>query len=179
MQLQLVTTAEHEEESHSEREEGLVHGTVVMDRLLRLWLGAGKRIVCADSYFASYEETAHLRLRGLRFISVVKTSTRMFPMRLLRAKPIANRGAGCRPHMRTKTVTWWRWPWSGSTASGGTLSGPLPALLQAPRMNALAGTRLRPAQHVLRSRSSSRSALRSTILPVHALISTAAVDRTT
>ena len=35
MQLHLVTTAEHEEERHSEREEGLGHGTVVLDRLLR------------------------------------------------------------------------------------------------------------------------------------------------
>ena len=39
-QLQLVTTAEKEEERHIEREEGLVHGTVVMDRLLRPWLRA-------------------------------------------------------------------------------------------------------------------------------------------
>ena len=92
MQLQLVTTAEHEEERHIERENGLGHGTVVLDRLLRPCFGAGLRIVCADSYFASYEAVAHLRSRWLRLIGVVKTATRKFPMRLLKAKPLANRG---------------------------------------------------------------------------------------
>ena len=35
MQLELVKMAEHEEESHSELEQGLGHGTVVLIRLLR------------------------------------------------------------------------------------------------------------------------------------------------
>lgn len=64
----------------------------MLDRLLRPWLGAGTRIVCADSYFASYEATAHLRLQRLRFMGVVKTATRKFLLRLLKATPVANRG---------------------------------------------------------------------------------------
>jgi hypothetical protein len=64
----------------------------VLDRLLRPWFGAGDRIICADSYFASYEATQHLQERGLRFIGTVKTATKQYPMRLLRAKPISNRG---------------------------------------------------------------------------------------
>jgi hypothetical protein len=46
MQLQLVTTAEHEETRASEAEVGLKHGTVVLDRLVRPWYGKGDRIVC-------------------------------------------------------------------------------------------------------------------------------------
>lgn len=91
MQLHLVTTVENEEGRHIEREEGLGHGTVVLDRLLQPWLGAGTRIVRADSYFSSYEATAHLRWRGLPFIGVVKIATGKFLMRLLKAKPVENR----------------------------------------------------------------------------------------
>jgi Transposase IS4 len=47
-------------------------------------------IVCADSYFASYEATQHLR--GLRFIGIVKTATKQYQTRLIQAKTISNRG---------------------------------------------------------------------------------------
>jgi hypothetical protein len=75
MQLQVMTTAEHQETRTSESEAGLMHGSVVLDRLVRPWHGKGDRIVCADSYFASVEAALHLQTRGVRFIGVVKTAT--------------------------------------------------------------------------------------------------------
>jgi hypothetical protein len=92
MQLQLVTTAEHEETRASEAEAGLKHGTVVLDRLVRPWYGKGDRIVCADSYFASVEAALHLQARGVRFIGVVKTATSSYPMKLLQSKVLPSRG---------------------------------------------------------------------------------------
>jgi Transposase IS4 len=115
MQLQLVTTAEHEETRASEAEVGLKHGTVVLDRLVRPRYGKGDRIVCADSYFASVEAALHLQARGVRFIGVVKTATSSYPMKLLQSKVLPSRG-----------------DWCGSTASDGTLSPPPPASWRAP-----------------------------------------------
>jgi hypothetical protein len=48
--------------------------------------------VCADSYFDSFDAAIHLRDRGLRFIGVVKTATRKYPIQLMKAKTIAKRG---------------------------------------------------------------------------------------
>jgi hypothetical protein len=36
--------------------------------------------VCADSYFASVQAAEHLLSMGLKFIGVVKTATRKFPI---------------------------------------------------------------------------------------------------
>jgi hypothetical protein len=55
LQLQLVTTAYHEATREVEREVGLNHGTVVLERLVKPWYGKGDRMVCADSYFATVE----------------------------------------------------------------------------------------------------------------------------
>jgi Transposase IS4 len=76
LQLQLKTTKDHEETRATEEEAGMKHGTVVLERLVKPWYGTG-RIFCADSHFASDEAAMHLRDHGLRFIGVVKTSTRM------------------------------------------------------------------------------------------------------
>jgi hypothetical protein len=92
MQLQVVTTAEHEATRASEAEAGLKHGTVVLDRLVRPWYGKGDRIVCADSYFASVEAALHLQARRIRFIGVVKTATSSYPMKLLQSKVLSSRG---------------------------------------------------------------------------------------
>jgi hypothetical protein len=52
MQLKLVETAELEVYHVMEGEDGLLHGTVVLKRLLQPWAGQGDRVVwCADSYF--------------------------------------------------------------------------------------------------------------------------------
>jgi hypothetical protein len=92
MQLHLVTTSEHEKRRTTEREATMLHGTVVLDRLVKPWYGMANRIVCADSYFASFEAAIHLRDRGLRFIGVVKTATRKYPIQLMKANTIEKRG---------------------------------------------------------------------------------------
>jgi Transposase IS4 len=86
-----VTTKDNEETRATEEEAGLKHGTVVLERPVKPWYGTG-RIVCADSYFVSYEAAMHLRDRGLRLIGVVKTSTRMYPMKVLQSKLLPTRG---------------------------------------------------------------------------------------
>jgi len=55
------------------------------------WAHLG-RIVCADSYFASVGCAAELHRLGLRFIGVVKTATRKFPMKWLSEVELAVRG---------------------------------------------------------------------------------------
>jgi hypothetical protein len=52
----------------------------------------GDRIVRADSYFASVEAALHHQARGVRFISVVKTATSSYPMKLLQSKVLPTRG---------------------------------------------------------------------------------------
>jgi hypothetical protein len=70
----------------------MLHVTVVLYRLVKPWYSISNRIVCAYSYFASFEAAIHLRGRGLRFIGVVKTATRKYPIQLMNAKTIAKRG---------------------------------------------------------------------------------------
>ena len=48
-------------------------------QLVQPWTMTG-RIVCADSYFSSVFAAEYLSAAGLRFIGVVKTATRRFPM---------------------------------------------------------------------------------------------------
>jgi hypothetical protein len=50
------------------------------------------RVVCADSYFASVPAARQLLNWGLKFIGVVKTATRMFPMKYLSEIELAERG---------------------------------------------------------------------------------------
>ena len=70
---------------------GMNHGTAVALRLVSPWLHTN-RIVCADSYFASVQTATALRDNGMRFIGVVKTATRGYPMAYLSAKPMTGRG---------------------------------------------------------------------------------------
>ena len=66
------------------------------------------RIVCADSYFASVPAAEELWKHGIRFIGVIKTETRKFPMAYLSNIDFQNRGdvSGFlnRPLDRTKPV---------------------------------------------------------------------------
>jgi hypothetical protein len=59
---------------------GLLHGTVVLKQLLDPWIGQSTRIVCADFYFASVGATLELERLGFRFIGVIKTATKQFPI---------------------------------------------------------------------------------------------------
>jgi hypothetical protein len=92
MQLKLVETAESEALHAVEGEDGLLHGTVILKRLLEPWAGQGDRVVCADSYFASVGAAEELEKMGLGFIGVVKTATRRFPQAHLSAIELHNRG---------------------------------------------------------------------------------------
>lgn len=58
------------------------HGPAVIRRLTAPWAGTN-RIVCADSYFSSVATAEELSKVNLRFIGVVKTATKGFPMQFL------------------------------------------------------------------------------------------------
>jgi Transposase IS4 len=86
-----VTTTEHERARRT-GDEGLLHGTAVLQRIVGPWAGTG-RIVTADSYFSSVQAAVHLKnVLGLRLIGVVKTATRGFRMKLLQAIELSSRG---------------------------------------------------------------------------------------
>jgi hypothetical protein len=76
---------------NNDHENSLLHGTRVLKYLVSPWSGS-HRIVCADSYFASFGAAQELFARGLRFIGVVKTATRGFPKNFLSSVELANRG---------------------------------------------------------------------------------------
>lgn len=91
--LKLVKTASLEEEANGNREEedGMLHGTKVLLHLVSKWAHSD-RMVCADSYFASVGAAQKLREIGLKFIGVVKTATKKFPMKYLSEIELEKRG---------------------------------------------------------------------------------------
>ena len=68
---ELVTT--ENEQRQREYEDTHQHGTAVLRRLVSPWAGS-RRIVCADSYFASVSSAETLNRMGLKFIGIVKTA---------------------------------------------------------------------------------------------------------
>lgn len=72
-------------------DDGLAQGTVILMRLVAAWAGS-RRVVCADSYFASVTTAVQLLRMGLRFVCVVKTATRGYPMGALLVIPLEQRG---------------------------------------------------------------------------------------
>jgi len=91
LRIHLVTTAADEHANLSAAETQLLHGTTVLQRLVRPWAGTD-RIVCSDSYFASVEAASSLKASGLRLIGVVKTTHRRIPMAPLAARQLSARG---------------------------------------------------------------------------------------
>ena len=91
LQLSIVTTAEHRQQTATGDDDGLPHGTAVLRKLVAAWAGS-RRVVCADSYFASVTAAQQLLGMGLRFIGVIKTATRGFPMSSLSTIPLEARG---------------------------------------------------------------------------------------
>lgn len=91
LNLSVVVTAEHHQAGAADEDAGLPHGAAVAKKLLCPWAGS-KRVVCADSYFASVATALLLLSMGLRFIGVVKTSTRGYPMGTLSGIPLQARG---------------------------------------------------------------------------------------
>ena len=94
IRLRIVKSAnDHDEVEDSTfmHEDGLLHGTKVLIDLISPWANTD-RVVCADSYFASKMAADKLKEIGLRFIGVVKTATRGFPMAYLSKIELCERG---------------------------------------------------------------------------------------
>ena len=92
LRVKLVKTKE-EEMTHLEEidDKGLNHGAKIIKSLVAPWTGSD-RIVGADSYFASVGTALELKRIGLRFIGVVKTATKRFPMKHLSGLELRDRG---------------------------------------------------------------------------------------
>lgn len=91
LQIHVRTTSDHHRATMQDDERGLLHGTVVMMRLVSPWAGTA-RLVCADSYFSSVEAALTLKAAGLRFIGVVKTATTRYPMAALASSELSSPG---------------------------------------------------------------------------------------
>jgi Transposase IS4 len=91
LQLRLVKSAREEHTTAEDNDEGLNHGTIILKKLVNAWCRSN-RIVCADSYFASVNAATEMQRMGLRFIGVVKTATRKFPMAYLSSLELEQRG---------------------------------------------------------------------------------------
>jgi hypothetical protein len=63
-----------------ENSDGLAHGTSILKYLMLPWANSGRGL-CADSYFASVASAEEMMRLGIRFIGVVKTATKKYPMR--------------------------------------------------------------------------------------------------
>ena len=92
VRLKLVkTSTEEAADSITEDGQGHLHGTQVLLSLI-LPQANSDRVVCADSYFASVGAAETLKRIGLRFIGVVKTATKRFPMKHLSQIELENGG---------------------------------------------------------------------------------------
>ena len=91
LRLSVVTSTEHRQETAAGDNDGQPHGTAVIKNLVAPWAGT-TLVVCADSYFASVATAQQLLGMGLRFIGVVKTATRGFPMASMSTAPLGARG---------------------------------------------------------------------------------------
>ena len=92
MQIKIVETAEEEDANQQVDDDGQLHGTKVMLDLIKPWHNDGDRLLCADSYFASVPAVIALRNVGWRFIGVIKTSTKQFPLAYLSGIELQQRG---------------------------------------------------------------------------------------
>lgn len=91
LRLKIVKQADDDGQDDDGGTSELGHGTRIAKFLVEPW-ARSDRIVCADSYFASVSTANELRSIGLRFIGVVKTATRKFPMAWLSQQELMNRG---------------------------------------------------------------------------------------
>lgn len=91
LRLRLVITVEDEHASATAADAGRAHGGIVIMRLVEPWAGS-RRIVCADFYFSSVDTVQRLLVTGLRFIGVVLTAHKKYPMESLASREVATRG---------------------------------------------------------------------------------------
>lgn len=89
LRLEIVKSAM--DDAGADVDAGMSHGTAVTLRLVSPWLRSD-RVVCGDSYFASVETARVLYDNRMRFIGVVKTAHRSFPLTHLGAQPMSSRG---------------------------------------------------------------------------------------
>ena len=82
LRLLLEKSEEYYELHTQENNEALRHGTAILKYLVLPWANS-ERGVCADSYFASVYSAEEMMRIGIRFIVVVKTATKTFPMAYL------------------------------------------------------------------------------------------------
>ena len=82
LRLKIVKTAEEENACAVTDDDSNNHGTNVLKFLVEPWVRTDW-CVCADSYFTSVNAVTVMRMMGLRFIGVVKTATKKFPMSYL------------------------------------------------------------------------------------------------
>jgi Transposase IS4 len=75
-------------------DDGHLHGCNVLYYLVKPWANTDA-VVVADSYFASVPAALRLKSIGLRFIGVIKTATKEYPMRYLSSIPLPG-GRGSR-----------------------------------------------------------------------------------
>jgi Transposase IS4 len=103
IRLRIVKTKEEEEENilqeaneqrgeDDQTEDDELHGTMVFKYLVEPWCRRRPRVVCADSYFASVRTAEALFQMNLRFIGVVKTATKRFPMDHFRSVVMGEKG---------------------------------------------------------------------------------------
>jgi len=110
LRLSVVTSAEHERATGTDNDDGLPHGASVLKWLVAPWAGT-QQVVCVDSYFASVAAANQLLTTGLRFIGVVKTATRGYPMKALSTLEVDTRGENatythCEPRpLQTRRAT--------------------------------------------------------------------------
>ena len=91
IRLRLVKTKTEEESGDKEDVHGILHGTKILKYLVSPWRYSD-RMVCADSYFASVPAAEELKKMRLRFIGVVKTAVKRFPMAYLANEEMEMRG---------------------------------------------------------------------------------------
>ena len=92
MRLKIVKDEEDYSSTDTEEEGAIMlHGVKVLKELIGPWTGSG-RLVCADSFFASVQAAEVLVQEGLKFIGVVKTATKMFPLKHLQSIELEKRG---------------------------------------------------------------------------------------
>jgi hypothetical protein len=92
--LKLVKSADYEGANNhgaSAGDDDLPHGGKVLQEVVPTWSNSN-RIVCADSYFASVAAALELKRIGLKFIGVVKTATKQFPLAYLSGLELRARG---------------------------------------------------------------------------------------
>ena len=85
------TSIEEERNSTREHDNGMLHGTKILLELVDKWAHSDQ-VVCADLYFASVGAAKALLSIGLRFVGVVKTATKAFPLKHLSELELEKRG---------------------------------------------------------------------------------------